>query len=917
MRMIKSVTAFMLVFAMIAGSICVTETEAASAEVRLRENSGTLTIRQDGSQITRSKTKIRVKKRDGVKIKKITYQTADPDVVKVSKKGKVTPKAMGATTVTVRVKYRYRKKDKTKKLNYRVRVDKDYRHILSGLTLKYKTYATCVDGAEGINPCYDTTVQMDKEFFAWDCLSMSVSDPSVADIGENGLLVGKKTGTTSVSIKSTDDTGLSVTATLKVFTTRSELEEKNDLYNSVRDGYMAKVESGWTEEEKERFVDEDGAVHWSQASEIKLQTDTNKDAIIKTYSSAPKQPDNTPGDALNSILSTGLAMLNGGDTAEEAFFRILQDKVVAPIREANSIEELVRVSEDLEKRGLPGFLNASGFFKYRENDSYYADVMNGKLPLPSGPTDVSRRYLPSINSSVSQAGHAGASEKEKKFIQNGYKTLFKLLGFGTLSKKELADYVDLLTEYGTMFNNDTSSDERKPLKEVDEEYPYLRIREHLENKGYRISGEDPVEIQHPSANRLLDKYLSQEKNLGIMKLYLAEAATYDLVNYTRASLRIAYEMNPESSDDEASIRESVENDYKRQMEGLEGLVPWDFEHIYTDTVYPKGFKTQFEELVQEYKDAYREAISASGYGETFKVNMLKKLDTLDVECLYPDDATYKKYEIPYDLVTAAEGGNLADNVLKVYRYQADLERMTIGTEVDRMSWWYPDDAVNQNLPGTANAYYNFLVNRCVFFHGGIGKDVLFFYNEQGDEETDVKNISYMATTIGHEMGHAFDTTGSRFDAEGMLVDLWGADDRTLYDNKVKKLAEIYGSLLLHADREENKAYYQNGMNVVGESMADLGGTEIALRILQKKYPGRDDLIQKFFRYTAEQWMTTEQDSIPPYMLDGYINDVHPLSRARTNGVASMMDAFYRVFDVKEGDAMYLAPEDRVELWSAD
>jgi putative endopeptidase len=61
-------------------------------------------------------------------------------------------------------------------------------------------------------------------------------------------------------------------------------------------------------------------------------------------------------------------------------------------------------------------------------------------------------------------------------------------------------------------------------------------------------------------------------------------------------------------------------------------------------------------------------------------------------------------------------------------------------------------------------------------------------------------------------------------------------------------------------------------------------------------------------------MTTKEDRLEPYEKDGYLKDVHPLTRPRTNGVASMMDDYYRVFDVKETDAMYVAPEDRVRLW---
>ena len=98
-------------------------------------------------------------------------------------------------------------------------------------------------------------------------------------------------------------------------------------------------------------------------------------------------------------------------------------------------------------------------------------------------------------------------------------------------------------------------------------------------------------------------------------------------------------------------------------------------------------------------------------------------------------------------------------------------------------------------------------------------------------------------------------------------------------------------------------------------MADLGGTEIALRIIKHKYPGRDDLIRSFFEQTAEQWLNTDDyDWLYEKAADYYREEVHPFFRQRANGVASMMDEFYRVFDVRETDAMYVAPEDRVQIW---
>ena len=925
-KIIKSLSGHLLVTALCVGSLSALgvtpgtvtpASEAASSQIKLKKKSATLSIIQDGAKIKTKTAKIQIKKKKGVKIKKIQYASQDKSVAKVSKKGVVTPKSIGLAKIKVSVKYRYKKKTKNKTLIFKARVNQSYRHILSGLTLKYKTYATFVGGAEGIKPVYDTRVSMDAKFFAWNCLSMKVADPSIAGIGENGYVVGKKTGTTTITISSTDDTKLSVKATLKVFATRADLEEKDDLYNNVRAEYLPAVEKGWTEEEKECYVRPDGSVRWSQSARIGFQKDKNKKKLIETYTSAGKQPDNTPEDALNSILTTGQVMINGGDAAEEAYLQTIRDEVITPIREAGSIDELIAVSEDLEKRGLPGFACLSGFFKYRENEQFYQDAFQRKIPLPTEPTDIKPKYMPKMKAAVNQAGFTGTTDAKKKSMRDGFSMFFKALGFDDPSEKDLNDYIDLLTEYSNGFYSENNTEWNKPIKEIEETFPNLHIKEHMQKKGYKVSENDLIQVVAPAGYTVLNDCLAKESNLNILKYYLADVATFHLLEYSRLSLKAAYIMNPEiySDLDDSEKQQSLEEDYLKQMEGLESAVPWDLDHIYTKTVYPADYKTRFEKLVQEYKATYREAIEESKYDPTFKANMLKKIDNLKVSSLYPDDATYKKYEIPYDLTTAAEGGNLAENLLKVYQYRANLECMTVGTKYGSMDWWFLEDDLFQGLPSTLNAFYDFSNNHCIFMHGGIGLNILF-YEETGDEtETEIKNLGYLATTIGHEMGHVFDTTGSLFDEKGDLVDPWGSDDLNVYYDKVNKLAQLYDSMAFYADRAGKKAYYQDGFKVIGEAMADLGGTEISLRIIQKKYPGRDDLIRKFYRYSAEQWMSTEQDEIPPYGISEIQNDVHPAPRQRANGVASMMDEFYRVFDVSETDAMYVAPEDRVSLWN--
>jgi putative endopeptidase len=435
--------------------------------------------------------------------------------------------------------------------------------------------------------------------------------------------------------------------------------------------------------------------------------------------------------------------------------------------------------------------------------------------------------------------------------------------------------------------------------------------EHYRNKGYKLNDEDYVFCPNIEPYKCLDKYMKEE-NLNDLKLYLAVAVTAPFMQNIRSSLWIS---NPAEVSEDGKLSETCEEQYQRGLSEMENLIPFDLDQIYTKKHYSKEFRDGFQKIVDEFHSEYKKAINICGYGPTIRANMLKKLDKMKVYSLCPDDKTYEKLRIPYDLTTAEEGGNLADNLLKVYAYCADMERMTIGTKETSIDWWYPDEQVfDCLLPKENNAFFNSSTNIAVFFHGVIGTDSLFTSNPEEDPEIDTKNLAYLACTIGHEMGHAFDFQGSCFDEDGYLVDIWGDDDKSVYQQKVDKLADIYDSINVCTIPAKKKAYYQDGHKTVGEAMADLGGTEIALRILKEKYPGRDDLIQKFYIYTAEQWIDTSWDNYSEWQVKAVQGDVHPCPRARTNGVTSMMEDYYRVFDVKETDAMYVAPEDRVRLW---
>lgn len=62
---------------------------------------------------------------------------------------------------------------------------------------------------------------------------------------------------------------------------------------------------------------------------------------------------------------------------------------------------------------------------------------------------------------------------------------------------------------------------------------------------------------------------------------------------------------------------------------------------------------------------------------------------------------------------------------------------------------------------------------------------------------------------------------------------------------------------------------------------------------------------------ANLWRTKFTDSYAEMVVD---NDEHSNSRERVNGIVANMDAWYDLFDVKPGNALYRSPEDRIHIW---
>ncbi|HBY67113.1 MAG TPA: M13 family peptidase, partial [Flavobacteriaceae bacterium] len=223
----------------------------------------------------------------------------------------------------------------------------------------------------------------------------------------------------------------------------------------------------------------------------------------------------------------------------------------------------------------------------------------------------------------------------------------------------------------------------------------------------------------------------------------------------------------------------------------------------------------------------------------------------------------------------------------------------IDEPVDRTEWGMS--------PQTVNAYFNPFNNEIVFPAAILQPP---FYDYKADEAV---NYGGIGAVIGHEISHAFDDSGSRFDANGNLVNWWTDKDLENFTERGDKLAEQYSNI------EVLDSVFINGKFTLGENIGDLGGVLGAYDGLQRFYekngrPGKIDGFtpeQRFFMSWATVWRTKQRDKS---LSEQVKTDSHSPGRYRATQPLQNIDAFYEAFNIKEGDAMWLAPEDRVRIW---
>ncbi len=333
---------------------------------------------------------------------------------------------------------------------------------------------------------------------------------------------------------------------------------------------------------------------------------------------------------------------------------------------------------------------------------------------------------------------------------------------------------------------------------------------------------------------------------------------------------------------------------ERALNTVNGTVGEALGQLYVDEKFPPEAKEKAEEMIANVIAAFQQRIEKLDWmSPDTKAKAIEKLDKFTVKIGYPDE-----WE-DYGAMEVSAEKSYFDNMAAVGKWGRDKNFAEIGQPVDKSEWGMS--------PQTVNAYFNPLNNEIVFPAAILQPP---FYDYLAD---DAVNYGGIGAVIGHEISHAFDDSGARFDGDGNLVNWWTEQDLAEFTKRGDALAKQYSAIAVL------DSVYINGKFTLGENIGDLGGVLGAYDGLMLNYAknGRPENIdgftpeQRFFMSWATVWRTLSRDDA---LRNQVKTDPHSPGRTRATQPLVNIDAFYEAFDIQEGDGMWLAPEERVRIW---
>lgn len=299
-------------------------------------------------------------------------------------------------------------------------------------------------------------------------------------------------------------------------------------------------------------------------------------------------------------------------------------------------------------------------------------------------------------------------------------------------------------------------------------------------------------------------------------------------------------------------------------------------------------KERLTKLSEDLIDTYKDLVNNTPWmSEESQKRVIEKLDHMTLNVLEPVGGYYDFSGV--ELTPTDQGGTLLGNYLKLRDYRLDQESKMIGQPATAACPWF------FLKPTIMNAFYDSVSNSINIYPGYVTS--LVYSDDMSDQDL----LAGIGFSIGHEISHGFDYQGAQLDAYGTPNPIFTDADVDAFVLKASTLASYYAGI------EIGPGTNVNGQLVITEAAADLCGMHAILE-LASKIEGVD--YEQFFNKNTNLWARV----VPAAMMPSLTLDSHPLNNLRVNVNAQMFDPIYTALGVAEGDGMYLAPEERINIY---
>jgi putative endopeptidase len=334
--------------------------------------------------------------------------------------------------------------------------------------------------------------------------------------------------------------------------------------------------------------------------------------------------------------------------------------------------------------------------------------------------------------------------------------------------------------------------------------------------------------------------------------------------------------------------------WKRAVDAAERAMGEAIGRTYVAEYFPPESKAKMERLVADLRAAMKGRIeNLQWMGPETKARALEKLSKFGVKIGYP--SKWRDYS-----ALQIRELDLAGNAERAAKFEWEYDVNRIGKPVDELEWGM--------TPQTVNAYYSPVKNEIVFPAAILQPP---FFDPNADPAV---NYGAIGGVIGHEITHGFDDQGRKSDGDGMLRDWWSPEDAAKFEAQAAKLGAQYEAF----NFPQLPGLHITGRLTMGENIGDLGGILLGLDAYKRSLNGQPAPVidgftgeQRVFLGWGQVWRTLMRDDALRQLL---ATNPHSPGTVRAFAPLRNVDAWYTAFDVKEGDANYVKPEDRVRIW---